>query len=79
MSGRLPGISGKTKRMVAENDDLITYSPSKRIYEAVKKIPKGRVAVKYAFGGALKQAEILESEGVTVVDGKVDLEKYRFI
>ncbi|MCI6432829.1 methylated-DNA--[protein]-cysteine S-methyltransferase [Eubacterium sp. am_0171] len=32
------------KRMVAESYDLITYSPTKKIYEAVKKIPKGRVA-----------------------------------
>lgn len=32
------------KRMVAESYDLITDSPTHRIYEAVKKIPKGRVA-----------------------------------
>lgn len=32
------------KRMIAESYDLVTDSPSKRIYEAVKKIPKGRVA-----------------------------------
>lgn len=32
------------KRMIAESYDLITDTPSKRIYEAVKKIPKGRVA-----------------------------------
>ena len=32
------------KRMIAESYDLVTDSPTKRIYEAVKKIPKGRVA-----------------------------------
>lgn len=32
------------KRMIAESYDIITDSPSKRIYEAVKKIPRGRVA-----------------------------------
>lgn len=32
------------KRMIAESYDLITDSPTKRIYEAVKKIPKGHVA-----------------------------------
>ena len=32
------------KRMIAESYDLITDSPTKRIYEAVKKIPRGRVA-----------------------------------
>ncbi|MDO4943335.1 MAG: methylated-DNA--[protein]-cysteine S-methyltransferase [Lachnospiraceae bacterium] len=32
------------KRMIAESYDLVTDSPSKRIYEAVKRIPKGKVA-----------------------------------
>ena len=32
------------KRMIAESYDLVSYSPTKRIYEAVKKIPKGKVA-----------------------------------
>ena len=30
--------------MIAESYDLISDSPAKRIYEAVKKIPKGKVA-----------------------------------
>ena len=109
------------KRMIAESYDLITDSPTKRIYEAVKKIPKGQVATyadvaemagdrkmaravgnalhknpdpstipchrvvnskgelagEYAFGGAWKQAQILESEGVEITEGKVNLKKYR--
>ena len=32
------------RRMIAESYDLVTDSPTKRIYEAVKKIPKGQVA-----------------------------------
>lgn len=32
------------KRMISESYDVVTYSPTKRIYEAVKKIPKGKVA-----------------------------------
>lgn len=32
------------KRMIAESYDLVTDSPARRIYEAVKKIPRGRVA-----------------------------------
>lgn len=107
--------------MIAESYDFVTDSPTKRIYEAVKKIPKGKVATyadvaemagdrkmaravgnalhknpdpdtipchrvvnskgelagEYAFGGACKQAEILESEDVEVVEGKVNLEKYK--
>lgn len=109
------------KRMIAESYDLVTDSPTKRIYEAVKKIPKGMVATyadvaemagdrkmaravgnalhknpdpstipchrvvnskgelagEYAFGGAWKQAQILESEGVEITEGKVNLKKYR--
>ena len=30
--------------MIAESYDLVTDSPTKRIYEAVKQIPKGHVA-----------------------------------
>ncbi len=110
------------KLMIAESYDLISDSPSKKIYEAVKKIPKGRVATysqvaeaagdrkmaravgnalhknpdpttipchrvvnskgelagEYAFGGAWKQAEFLQSEGVEVKDGRVNLEQYQW-
>lgn len=119
LDGSIP--DGVIKRMIAESYDLVTDSPTKRIYEAVKKIPKGKVATyadvaemagdrkmaravgnalhknpdpstipchrvvnskgelagEYAFGGAWKQAQILESEGVEVDKGKVNLEKYR--
>lgn len=108
------------KWMIAESYDLVTDSPTKRIYEAVKKIPKGHVATygqiaemagnprmsravgnalhknpdplhipcfrvvnskgelagAFAFGGGKAQAELLREDGVEVVDGKVDLEKY---
>ena len=111
------------KRMIAESYDLVTDSPTKRIYEAVKKIPKGKVATyadvaqmagdrkmaravgnalhknpdpgtipchrvvnskgelagEYAFGGAWKQAQILEREGVEIVGNKVNLAKYRLL
>lgn len=108
------------KRMIAESYDIITDSPTKRIYEAVKKIPKGHVATygriaemagepkmaravgnalhknpdpenipcfrvvnskgelsgAFAFGGENEQAKRLMEDGVEVVEGKVDLEKY---
>ena len=32
------------KRMITQSYDLVTDSPTKRIYEAVKKIPRGKVA-----------------------------------
>lgn len=108
------------RAMIAESYDLISDSPSKRIYEAVKRIPyghvatyadvaeaagdrkmaravgnalhrnpdpgnipcfrvvnaKGELAGEFAFGGAGAQAKLLEAEGVEVVGGKVDLQKY---
>ena len=104
------------------NNDLISDSPSKRIYEAVKKIPygcvatygqiaeaagdkkmaravgnalhknpdpdtipcfrvvnsKGELSGEFAFGGIGAQEKLLKAEGVEVIDGKVDLEKYRW-
>ena len=120
MDGSIPDEDVKT--MIAESYDLISDSPAKRIYDAVKQIPRGRVATyaqiaeaagnpkmcravgnalhknpnpdqipcfrvvnskgelsgKFAFGGADAQAKLLEAEGVEVVNGKVDLEKYRW-
>lgn len=108
------------QRMIAESYDLVTDSPTKRIYEAVKRIPKGHVATygkiaemageprmaravgnalhknpdpehipcfrvvnakgelagAFAFGGENVQAELLRADGVEVINGKVDLEKY---
>lgn len=108
------------KNMIAESYAIVTDSPTKRIYEAVKKIPKGKVATysqiaelagnkkmcravgnalhknpnpseipcyrvvnakgelsgAFAFGGADEQKNRLLADGIEVVDGKVDLEKY---
>ena len=118
LNGSIPDKD--VKRMIAESYDLVTDSPTKRIYEAVKKIPKGHVATygqiakmagnpkmsravgnalhknpdpthipcfrvvnskgelagAFAFGGGKAQEEFLIKDGVEVVDGKVDLEKY---
>ena len=86
--------------MIAESYDLVTASPTKRIYEAVQKIPKGTVATygqiaelagdkkmaravgelsgAFAFGGADEQAKRLEADGIEVINGRVDLGKYRW-
>jgi alkylated DNA nucleotide flippase Atl1 len=37
---------------------------------------KGELSGEFAFGGAGAQAKLLISEGVEVVDGKVDIKKY---
>lgn len=108
------------RRMIAESYDLTANTTAMCIYEAVKKIPRGKVATygqiaalagnsrmaravgnalhhnpdpdhvpcyrvvnskgelsgEFAFGGAGRQAKLLEADGIEVVDGKVDLKKY---
>ena len=109
------------KLMIRDSYSLISDNPSKRIYEAVKRIPyghvatyaqvaemagdrkmaravgnalhrnpdpdnipcfrvvnsKGELAGEFAFGGAGAQAKLLEAEGIEVIDGRVELEKYQ--
>lgn len=118
LDGTIP--DEEIKRMIAESYDLVTDSPSKRIYEAVRQIPRGKVATygkiaamagdknmaravgnalhknpdpdsipcyrivnakgelsgEFAFGGAGAQQKLLEADGIEVINGKVDLEKY---
>lgn len=118
LDGSIPDEA--VRKMIAESYELVTDSPTKRIYEAVKKIPRGQVATygqvaelagdrkmaravgnalhrnpdpehipcyrvvnakgelagEFAFGGAGKQAAILETDGIEVINGKVDLTKY---
>lgn len=118
LDGSIPDEA--VRKMIAESYELVTDSPTKRIYEAVKKIPRGQVATygqvaelagdkkmaravgnalhrnpdpehipcyrvvnakgelagEFAFGGAGKQAAILEADGIEVINGKVDLTKY---
>ena len=106
--------------MISESYDLVTYSPTKKIYEAVKQIPKGCVATygqvaemagnprmsravgnalhknpdpeqipcyrvvnsrgelsgAFAFGGVDEQAKRLRADGIEVIYGRVDLDKY---
>ena len=108
------------KNMIADSYDLVTYNPTRLIYEAVKRIPKGCVATyaqvaelagnkkmcravgnalhknpnpdeipcyrvvnakgelsgAFAFGGADEQANRLKADGIEVIDGRVDLDKY---
>ena len=118
LDGTIP--DKEIQRMISESYDLVTDSPTKRIYEAVKRIPQGHVATygkiaemagnprmsravgnalhknpdpehipcfrvvnskgelagAFAFGGGNVQKELLEADGVEVIDGKVNLEKY---
>ena len=42
LDGSIPDEA--VRKMIAESYELVTDSPTKRIYEAVKKIPRGKVA-----------------------------------
>lgn len=42
LDGSVPDAD--VKRMIAESYDIVTDNPTKRIYEAVKSIPRGKVA-----------------------------------
>lgn len=119
LDGTIP--DSEIKRMIAESYDIVTDSPTKRIYEAVKRIPKGKVATyaqvaemagnermaravgnalhknpepgiipchrvvdskgnlagAFAFGGEKVQEDLLKREGVIVLDGRVDLQKFQ--
>ena len=119
LDGTIP--ENDIEEMIAESYNLVTDSPTKRIYEAVKQIPKGHVATysqiakmagnakmsravgnalhknpdpehipcfrvvnakgelsgSFAFGGVKVQEELLKADGVEVVNGRVDLDKYQ--
>lgn len=57
LDGTIP--DKEIKRMIAESYDIITDSPRKRIYEAVRMIPKGKVAT---YG---KVAELAGNSGMS--------------
>lgn len=51
------------KNMIAESYELISDSPTKRIYEAVKKIPKGKVATYKTIASAAGDPKMARAVG----------------
>ena len=52
-------------------------STFEKIYEVVKRIPEGKVAAAFVFGGGNAQRALLENEGVVFESsGCIDLQKY---
>lgn len=45
-------------------------------YRVVNRL--GEVSKAFAFGGANRQIELLEAEGIEFVDGRVDMKKYQW-
>ena len=56
--------------MLHQNPDMLLYP----CYKVVNS--KGRLTENYVFGGIDKQRELLEQEGIKVVDYTVDLSEY---
>ena len=56
--------------MLHQNPDMLLYP----CYKVVNS--KGRLSKNYVFGGIDKQKELLEQEGIEVVDYTVDLQLY---
>lgn len=58
--------------------NILHANPDGEKYPCYKVVnSKGQLAHKYAFGGIEKQKEKLVSDGIDVVDYKVDLKKYQ--
>ncbi len=57
---------------VLHNNPLPGIIPCHRVVNS-----KGKPALEFAFGGDIAQISLLESEGVLVINGRVDLEKYQ--
>ena len=57
--------------------NILHNNPSEEKYPCYKVVnSKGQLSFNFAFGGIEKQKEKLESEGIKVVNYKVDLQKY---
>jgi alkylated DNA nucleotide flippase Atl1 len=65
-----PGMSRAVGNALHKNPD----SDNIPCYRVVNS--KGELAGEYAFGGAWAQKELLEADGIEVVNGRVDLVKY---
>ena len=59
--------------------NILHNNPDEEKYPCYKVVNgKGNLSENFAFGGIEKQKEKLESDGIEVVNYKVDLTKYRF-
>ena len=67
-----PGYTHAIGNALHSNPDGIKY-PCYKVVNA-----QGMLAPAYVFGGMDEQKRRLEADGIEVVDGKVDLEKYQY-
>ncbi len=76
--GNLARLSGiKNPRVVG---NLLHKNPNPKTNPCHRVVnAKGKVAENYAFGGEIAQIKKLQSEGVPISNGKVDLGKYLWL
>ncbi len=65
------------KRVSRAVGNILHENPDGTMYPCYKVVnARGELARSYAFGGAERQKELLLRDGIQVVNGRVDLEKY---
>lgn len=76
--GDIAELAGNRK-MARAVGNALHRNPDPKIIPCFRVVnAKGELAERFAFGGAKEQARLLEAEGVEVVDGVVDLKKFRW-
>lgn len=67
------------KKLARVVGNILHNNPDEDKYPCYKVVNKdGKLAKNFAFGGKKIQQEKLESEGILVVEDKVDLKKYQY-
>lgn len=67
-----PGAARAVGNVLHNNPDADRYP----CYKVVNS--RGQLSERFAFGGIMMQQEKLESDGIIVENGRVDLERYQF-
>ena len=68
-----PGMCRAVGNALHKNPDP-EHVPCYRVVNA-----KGELSGEFAFGGAGKQAKLLQADGIEVINGRVDLQKYGIV
>ena len=68
-----------SKNLARTVGNFLHQNPDGDKYPCYKVVnSQGKLADHYAFGGAQAQRARLEADGIAVVNGRVDLKKYRY-
>ena len=67
------------KHLARAVGNILHENPHPELYPCYKVVnAKGRLAAHFGWGGMEKQKELLQADGIEVVDGAVDLCKYKW-